>query len=194
MTQSRSRAVEPVVGASEEYVVLVDDDNRVLGTRPKALVHGANTPLHRAFSSYLFRAGDKKLLLQQRSHKKHTWPLVWSNSCCGHPRLDESNEAAARRRIDFELGLVPIRLEEVAPYRYCFVRDGVMENEICPILVGLVDAEPRLNSDEVEATGWIDWHAFLAEITSGQSGYSDWCVEQTQLLAQTPRFRAIVGL
>lgn len=178
----------------QEYVVLVDDENNVLGTQPKSDVHGTSTPLHRAFSSYLFHTRDKRLLLQQRSSQKHTWPLVWSNSCCGHPRLEESNVAAARRRIDFELGLAPTLLEEVAPYRYCLTRDGVMENEICPILVGLVDAEPTINPAEVEHVRWVDWNDFLAEIKDPNSGYSGWCVEQSQVLERTPRFRAIVGL
>jgi isopentenyl-diphosphate delta-isomerase len=178
----------------EESVVLVDDENRVLGTMPKALVHGVQTPLHRAFSSYVFRASDKRLLLQQRSAAKHTWPLVWSNSCCGHPALGESNVDAARRRLRFELGLDPTILEEVAPYRYCFARDGVMENEICPILVGLVDSEPVLNRAEVEAVRWIDWDEFARATEDRASGFSDWSIEQVRVLERTPRFREIVGL
>jgi isopentenyl-diphosphate delta-isomerase len=67
-----------------EEVVLVDEENNILGTMPKSLVHGEKTPLHRAFSAFIFNY-DKKLLLQQRSHVKKTWPLAWSNSCCGHP-------------------------------------------------------------------------------------------------------------
>ncbi len=33
----------------EELVVLVDEENNVLGTMPKAETHQARTPLHRAF-------------------------------------------------------------------------------------------------------------------------------------------------
>jgi isopentenyl-diphosphate delta-isomerase len=62
---------------SIEHVVLVDESNAVLGTMPKAEVHGATTPLHRGFSLFLFNR-ERKLLLQQRSAKKKTWPLVWS--------------------------------------------------------------------------------------------------------------------
>jgi isopentenyl-diphosphate delta-isomerase len=178
----------------DESVVLVDDENRVLGTMPKALVHGVQTPLHRAFSSYVFRSSDRRLLLQQRSGTKRTWPLVWSNSCCGHPALGESNVDAARRRLRFELGLEPTILEEVAPYRYCFTRDGVMENEICPILVGLVDSEPVLNRAEVEAVRWIEWDEFARATADRGSGFSDWSIEQVRVLERTPRFRQIVGL
>lgn len=177
-----------------ELVVLVDEQDRVLGTMPKAAVHGAVTPLHRAFSAFVFRTGDKKLLLQRRSAKKLTWPLVWSNSCCGHPGLGESNVDAARRRLHVELGLAPTFLEEVAPYRYCFTRDGVMENEICPILVGLVASEPSLNRDEVQEVRWVGWDAFLGEVEHNAAGFSEWCVEEVRILQRTPRFREILGL
>jgi isopentenyl-diphosphate delta-isomerase len=176
-----------------EIVVLVDEQNRILGTMPKVAVHQARTPLHRAFSSFIFRASDKQFLLQQRSGKKRTWPLVWSNSCCGHPGLGESNVDAARRRLRLELGLDPAVLEEIATYRYCFTRDDVMENEICPILVGIVDSEPVINPDEVEAVRWSGWHDFLDEIEHNATGYSEWCVEQARILHGTPRFREIVG-
>lgn len=178
---------------AQEHVVLVDENNRVLGTMPKDAVHGAMTPLHRAFSVFVFRTGDRKFLLQQRSGRKRTWPLVWSNSCCGHPMLGESNVEAARRRLQTELGLRPTLLEEVAPYRYCFTRNGVMENEICPILVGLVDAEPVINPDEVEQVRWMDWPAFLDEIEHNTAGFSEWCVEETRILQRTPLLREILS-
>lgn len=180
--------------SAEELVVLVDDQNNVLGTSPKRTVHQATTPLHRAFSCYLFRADDRRLLLQQRSSKKKTWPLVWSNTCCGHPGPGESNLDAARRRLRAELGLAPTVLEEMAPYRYCFVRDGIMENEICPILAGMVDVEPRLNAAEVEAVRWVDWNGFLAEVARPGSGYSEWCIEQVAILQATPRFHELIGI
>jgi len=173
----------------DELVVLVDDENRVLGTMPKALVHTARTPLHRAFSVYLFRTSDRHLLLQQRSAKKRTWPLIWSNTCCGHPGLGESNIDAARRRLKAELGLDPTVLEEAAPYRYCFIRDGIMENEICPILIGLVESEPVLNTNEVDAVRWVTWQAFLAEIEKGPTRFSEWCVEEATILQRLPRFQ-----
>jgi len=178
---------------TQELVVLVDERNQVLGTMPKGEVHQARTRLHRAFSSFIFRASDKQLLLQQRSRKKKTWPLMWSNSCCGHPGLGESNVDAARRRLKYELALDPTLLEELAPYRYCFTRDGTMENEICPILVGIVEQEPLINPDEVEAVHWIEWGAFLEAITHDPQQYSEWCIEEARILENTPRFKELLS-
>ncbi|MGH3116973.1 MAG: isopentenyl-diphosphate Delta-isomerase [Gaiellales bacterium] len=177
----------------QELVVLVDEQDGMLGTMPKSEVHGATTPLHRAFSCFVFRQSDKQLLLQQRSGKKKTWPLMWSNSCCGHPGPGESNLAAARRRLAYELGLHPMVLEEVAAYRYCFTKDGVMENEICPILVAIVDREPVMNLEEVEAVRWVKWRAFLQEIERDPARYSEWCVEEARILEGTPQCRELLG-
>jgi isopentenyl-diphosphate delta-isomerase len=177
-----------------ELVVLVDEQNRMLGTMPKADVHQMSTPLHRGFSCFVFRLGTRQLLLQQRSRKKQTWPLVWSNSCCGHPGPGESSVDAARRRLKYELGLDPLLLEEVSPYRYCFSRDGVMENENCPILVGIADHEPVVNPDEVEAVRWVGWKAFLDETERIPKQYSEWCIEEAKILERTPRCKELIGL
>lgn len=173
-----------------ELVVLVDEQNNFLGTTPKETVHTANTPLHRGFSAFIFDF-EGKLLLQQRSHTKKTWPSVWSNSCCGHPGLEENNIDAARRRLKHELNLEVSDLFEVEPYRYKFTRDEVMENEICPILVGFTNNLPTANPDEVEATKWQDWRVFIEEIKNNPQNWSDWCVEETLILEGSDKFKAL---
>jgi isopentenyl-diphosphate delta-isomerase len=155
----------------------------------KSEVHGVSTPLHRAFSAFIFNT-DKKLLLQQRSHIKKTWPLAWSNSCCGHPGLNEANVDAAKRRIKDELGMTIVWIEEAAPYRYQFSKDGVMENEICPIHIGYTEDEPGINPDEVEAIEWISWVDFLAEIKNNTDKYSPWCIEEAIILEKSGILKA----
>lgn len=174
-----------------EEVVLVDEENRFLGTMPKLEAHGAVTPLHRAFSLFLFNR-QGKLLLQQRSRAKKTWPLVWSNSVCGHPGLGEETKDAVARRLAYELGMHATHVEEMSPYRYTFVRDGVMENEICPIFFGLSDAEPKPNPDEVEAIRWTEWGDFLKEIGEKPGFYSEWCEEEARILDSLPRFQELL--
>ena len=169
-----------------EEVVLVDEENNVLGVMPKSEVHGARTPLHRGFSCFLFK--NKKLLLQQRSKKKKTWPLIWSNSVCGHPAPGESNVDAALRRLKYELGIENANLREVAPYRYSFVRDNVMENEICPILLGETEEDPIPNPEEVENIKWISWEDFKEEIKKHPEKYSEWCVEEADILERYLNF------
>lgn len=166
----------------KDYVVLVNDHNKVLGTAEKVSVHNGHTPLHRGFSVFLF---DEKgnLLVQQRSHKKKTFPLVWSNSCCGHPKLDETAIEAARRRLLYELGIHNVEVTMMLPdYRYRFHHKGIYENEFCPVMVAKTKEKQKIHPDEVEAVQWISWRDWLKEIKTNPKKYSPWSVEQTQLL------------
>ena len=177
----------------EELVVLVDKKNKRIGTATKADIHTGNTPLHRAFSVFLFDTNGR-LLLQQRSKKKKTWPLVWSAGCCGHPSPQESSVEAARRRLSFELGITDALIYEVIPnYSYRAEKEGVVEHEICPVLVGFSSQTPIINRAEVAATRWIDWQDFVREVENRPRDYSPWCVEETLLLHQSTRFKSLLA-
>jgi isopentenyl-diphosphate delta-isomerase len=174
----------------KEEVVLVDENDQEIGRMLKSEVHGSRTPLHKAFSSFIFNDRGE-ILLQQRAHSKKTWPLVWSNSCCGHPLPNESREQAVVRRIQDELG---ISIEEkdvvfMSPYRYQFVRDGVMENEICPIYVIHSNIQPISNPDEVEAIKWMKWEEYVHDTVSNPNNWSEWCVEEVALLNSSDIFK-----
>ncbi|HSW96800.1 MAG TPA: isopentenyl-diphosphate Delta-isomerase [Candidatus Saccharimonadales bacterium] len=172
----------------EEQVVLVNEQNEVIGTAEKLTAHNGNTPLHRGISVFLFDTNGN-LLLQQRSRKKKTWPLVWSNSCCGHPRLDETSIGTAKRRLAYELGITDAELTVVLPnYKYKFEKDGIYENEFCPVMIGRTDQQPTINSEEIEAIQWISWQNWLQEIEKNPEKYSPWCVEETILLNTAPAF------
>jgi len=170
-----------------EMVVLVDKHNNVVGTMSKATVHGKTTPLHRGFSLFIFNSRGE-LLMQQRALTKKTWPEVWSNSCCGHPAIGESNVQAALRRSRDELGVVLSTAIEIAPYRYRFQRDGIEENEICPILVATTDAPITPNPSEVAAILWKNWDALIEEIRATPGKYSGWCEEEVIVLRSNPQF------
>jgi isopentenyl-diphosphate Delta-isomerase len=173
---------------NSDYVVLVDKQNKVLGTAPKLATHDQNTPLHRAFSLFLFNSKGE-LLLQQRSSGKKTWPLIWSNSCCGHPKLHESNINAARRRLKFELGIILNNFYEILPdFTYRAEMKGIVENEICPVIVAFANKKPIINKDEVKEVKWIKWDDFLAEINVKPGLYSIWCEQEAKLISKNEEF------
>ncbi len=176
---------------AEEFVVLVNKRNKPIGRALKSEVHYSNTPLHRGFSVFLFnQKGD--LLLQQRSRFKKTWPLAWSNSCCGHPAPGEKTISAAKRRLTFELGFKKVKLFVILPnYRYRFERDGVVENEMCPVLVGFTKELASPNPQEVEAIEWRGWQDFLQDIKDNPGKYSEWCIEEAQFLSQNHKFQQL---
>jgi isopentenyl-diphosphate delta-isomerase len=176
-----------------EHVVLVTELDEVIGVAPKSEVHTLITPLHRAFSLFLFRPFDKKFLIQQRWSGKKTWPLVWSNSCCGHPELGEENIDAVRRRAKYELGIEYFEsLVEASPYRYRFERDGVVENEICPIFFGISSDIITPHPEEVEDYRWLDWDEFVNEAFADDKTFSEWCKEELRLLERTEVFQGFM--
>ena len=119
------------IESEQDLVVLLDDDGTPTGTAPRLDVHGADTPLHQAFSVHLFDDAGR-VLLTRRALSKRTWPGVWTNSCCGHPRPGEAVEDAVRRRVREELGVEVRDLRLLLPdFRYRAVdASGVVENEL----------------------------------------------------------------
>jgi isopentenyl-diphosphate delta-isomerase type 1 len=175
----------------DDLVVLLDDEGTQIGTLPKADVHGTDTPLHLAFSVYAFDASGR-LLVTRRALSKHTWPGIWSNSCCGHVRPGELPEDAVHRRLAEELNLAPITLNLVLPdfaYR-ATSPEGVVENEVCPVFVATVDADPLPDPDEVAGWAWADWSQFREIATRSPWLLSPWAVLQVaQLPADLPTVR-----
>lgn len=178
----------------KDYIILVDENNNILGTAPKLKSHNSNTPLHRAFSVFLFN-DKKQLLLQKRSFLKKTWAGVWSNSCCGHQKLDEDLIKTSKERLKFELNISKVTLKIILPnYRYRFEKDKIVENEICPVLVGFTNENPKLNTEEVEEIKWINWNDWIKEISLNPMKYSQWCVEESLLLEKNSEFKSFLGM
>ena len=165
-----------------ELIVLVDDQGRAIGTLPKPQVHHGETPLHRAFSAYLFDEAGR-LLVTRRALDKATFPGMWTNTVCGHPGPGEDDGAAIARRAGFELGLGVADLRPALPdYRYRAEFRGVVENEICPVYVGRFTGSPAPDPTEVAEWELLDWTAFRGRQESEGDAWSPWCREQALLI------------
>lgn len=177
----------------DELVVLLDEQLRPRGTAPKRDVHGAETPLHLAFSCYL-RDPAGRVLLTRRAIGKRTWPGVWTNSCCGHPAPGESGADAVSRRVRQELGLAVTDLRLVLPdFRYRAVApDGTVENEFCPVWAAVVDGDPAPDPDEVLEWRWVKWADLVTVARQAPWALSPWAAGQIPLL-ETERDRLSAG-
>lgn len=176
-----------------EMIVVVDDENRPLEIVPKNEVHNAETKLHRAFSVFLFNEKGE-FLLQRRAFEKKTWGGIWSNSCCGHLMLHESVENAAHRRIRYELGVRSSKLKLILPaYRYRAEKNGVVENEICPVLVGQINSLPKPNPQEIAEIAWVKWSEFLDQISTSNHDFSPWAAQEAELLNENEDFQRWLG-
>lgn len=169
MDSARTRRVS----FDDEPLILVDDDNNVIGYRSKADVHAGDGILHRAFSVFLFDA-EGRLLLQQRSASKPLWPLYWANSCCSHPRRGETEAEAAKRRVLEELGL-DAELEYVYTFTYhAKYEDKGSEHETCSVFLGRARGEVATNENEIAAIRWLSAEEVDAALASAPERYSPW--------------------
>ena len=165
-------------------MILLDETGRAAGTAAKSEVHHGATPLHLAFSCYVFDA-DGALLVTRRARAKRTFPGVWTNSFCGHPAPGEPMTDALRRRARQELGIALDGLRLVLPrFRYRAEQDGLVENEMCPVFGArgpVADAAP--DPAEVDEVRRVDWASFSSAVRAGSwPGVSPWCADQVAAL------------
>ena len=170
--------------AIDSRVVLLANDGTAIGTASKATVHTQETPLHLAFSCYLFDA-DGRVLLSRRALTKRTWPGVWTNSFCGHPAPGEDIEAAVRRHGRSELGIDISDLAVALPdFRYS-ARDssGLLENEVCPVYTAHTTQALAANPAEVCEWVWVEPADLATAIAASPRVFSPWMVLQVPQLA-----------
>jgi len=166
-----------------DHVVLLDDDGREIGTAPKSSVHGTETALHLAFSCHVVN-DDGQVLVTRRALGKTTWPGVWTNSFCGHPRPAEPVIAAVRRRAEYELGITLTEIELALPlFRYRATdANGIVEHELCPVYTARANDEPVLNPLEVVDARWVDPSDLAVSLATTPWAFSPWLVLQAEQL------------
>jgi geranylgeranyl diphosphate synthase type I len=170
---------------NDDLVELVDERGHPIGQAPRATIHHRTTPRHRAFSVYLSDAAGR-VLLTRRALSKITWPGVWSNSCCGHPRPGETDAAAIHRRVREELGVEVTEVEVLLPdFGYTATDpNGLVENEHCPVYRAFVIDAAVLRPDPCEVMDyqWLTWPDLIATAEQAPGLLSPWAVAQIQLL------------
>jgi isopentenyl-diphosphate Delta-isomerase len=156
----------------EEFVVLVDANDNEIGKMEKYEAHRKGL-LHRAFSVLIFNSKNE-LLLQQRAASKYHSPLLWTNSCCSHPRINESVLDAANRRLKEEMGL-QTTLKVVDSFIYkAHLDKNMIEHEFDYVLIGKTDSLPKINREEVESYQYISLKNLIQLIENEPTNFTEW--------------------
>ena len=154
-----------------EVVVLVDEHDRPQGVMDKLRAHEEGV-LHRAVSVVVTDTSGR-LLLQKRARSKYHGGGLWSNTCCGHPRPDESAHDAAARRLREEMGLdCPLR--PVASFVYRAQVGRLIEHELDHVFAGVTDEPPRANPDEVMAWRAESLASLRQDVDAHPERYTPW--------------------
>jgi isopentenyl-diphosphate delta-isomerase len=156
----------------EEEVILVDVNDTPVGTMPKMEAH-EKAILHRAFSVFILNK-EGQLMLQQRALHKYHSPGLWTNTCCSHQRMGETNLEAGARRLQEEMGF-ETPLEELFSFIYKAPFDnGLTEHELDHVLLGHHNAVPEINTEEVASWKWMDLDQVAKEIITMPDHYTVW--------------------
>ena len=156
----------------KEEVILVDTNDVPLGTMPKMEAH-EKAILHRAFSVFILNK-EGQLMLQQRALSKYHSPGLWTNTCCSHQRLGETNIEAGTRRLQEEMGF-KTPLKELFSFVYKATFDnGLTEHEFDHVILGYYDSEPIINHEEVTNWKWMNLEETIKEIKTTPDNYTAW--------------------
>lgn len=156
----------------EEYVVLVNPEDEVLGVMEKQQAH-INGLLHRAFSVFLFNHKGE-MLLQKRASKKYHSPSQWTNAVCSHPRKDETYLEGSNRRLNEELGIKTDLSEKFNFIYKADVGGNLWEHELDYVFTGVYEDSFNLNPDEVEEVRYISMENLDKEITENPENFTEW--------------------
>ncbi len=155
-----------------DQVILVNEQDEQVGVMEKLQAH-VEGQLHRAISVFIFNS-KKELLIHQRAFGKYHSSGLWSNTCCSHPMPGETTEAAARRRLQEEMGM---QCELIKPFSFIYkahLDHGLTEFEFDHVFTGHSDAEPVPNSEEVAAWKYINVTDLQTDIRNNPENYTEW--------------------
>ena len=169
----------------KEMCLVVDENDKVIDSVSKIDCHRGKGIRHRAFGVLIFDSEDR-LLMQQRSIEKITFPGIWANSCCSHP-LDIENENgdeiegvihASKRKMFQELG-IPEKVSSSWDYNHigrfeysCRWDDEWIEHEIDHVLIVRASPELSINENEIMDTRWLT-HEEINQMLEGENEWKN---------------------
>lgn len=201
-----SQVLDPVQEALlVEPCILVNELDQPIGQASKRECHlmfEGSSPLHRAFSLFIFN-NNGDLLMQKRSKTKILFPDMWTNSCCSHPLARDQEQVeeealgarlASQRRVNIELGIpesqVPVeKIKYLTRILYAAPSSSAWgEHELDYILMLRGDVTTNLNKDEVSEVEWVarnDLTSFTEHVERTGGSITPWFKFISQSLLPT---------
>ena len=173
---------------SDEFVILVDENDNPTGTEEKVKCHLPNGKLHRAFTALLFDKNGR-LVLTRRAKGKMLWPEDWDGTFASHPRESETYVSSGERRMPEELGIEG-KLDYLHKFEYHVpYKDVGSENEVCGTLIGVIDEDTELKEieGEIDEIKWISAEELISEIKTNPKIYCPWMLIALDLLEKSDK-------
>lgn len=170
-----------------DLVILVDENDNETGYLDKLEAHKKGV-LHRAFSVLIFNS-DGELLLQKRADTKYHSAGLWTNTCCSHPKPNESMTDAVRRRLREEMG---ITCDTNFAYKFLYraaLDQGLIEHELDYVFIGMCDDQPVINVQEVSDWQFVSLADIRKDLVKNSTAYTFWFKE----ILNHPQFESYIS-
>ena len=172
----------------EEFVILVDSNDKPIGREEKVKCHLPNGKLHRAFTALIFD-NDGNLMLTKRAKEKMLWPGDWDGTFASHPRESETYVSSAERRMPEELG-IESKVDYLNKFEYHVpYKDIGTENEVCGTLMGIIEhtTEVKKIEGEIDEIKWISSKKLQEEMKNAPEIFCPWMLIALVLLDKSKK-------
>ncbi len=150
----------------DEYIDIVTETGEPTGKVALKSEAHKNGWFHNTIHLWLYTARGE-ILLQQRSHKKDIYPLLWDVSAAGHIDAGESFESAAIRETHEELGLL-LELKDlkkigINKHLSSYANGTIQDNEFHHVFIAELTVEVEYltpQEEEVEAFKLVTFKEF----------------------------------
>jgi len=168
----------------EQTLILVDNNDRILGYAPRSVCHIGKGKRHRAFVVALYNSRGE-VLLQKRRHA--LFSNMWDLTGASHPlRLhngkNESYAQAAARCVRDEVGIRGVSFRKLGAFNYFAQQGEKCENEHCALIVGKYDGKVKPNPKVAYGFRWTGLKETSHEIQENPKSFVTWGRLGTDLL------------
>lgn len=157
---------------SLKNILIIDKNDNIIDTADKVSIHRKGL-LHRAFSILIFNR-QQQLVLQRRAMSKYHSAGLWTNTCCGHPFNEKSIIKYAQQRLKEEMGM---NCDLIFTFKFAYhstLENGLIENEIDHVFIGITEQEPILNLEETDSYMWVNEIDLRNDIQIHPEKYTIW--------------------
>ncbi|WP_185868390.1 isopentenyl-diphosphate Delta-isomerase [Blattabacterium cuenoti] len=153
-------------------IPIIGKKNQIIGFESKEKIHKKGL-FHRAVSVFIFNKKND-LMIQKRSHKKYHSSLLWTNTCCSHPKKYESLINAAHRCLLQEMGFDCFLEQKFFFIYHELLKNGLIEYELDHVFIGNYNKYPIINKEEVDNWKWISLKKLIKSIRIFPHLYTIW--------------------
>lgn len=179
----------------EQTLILVDNNDRILGYAPRSICHTGKGKRHRAFVIALYN-NKGQILLQRRKHALFTnlWDLTGASHPLHRRGKNESYAEASARCVRDEFGVRGISFRKIGAFNYFAPQGKKCENEHCALIVGKYDGKVKANPKAAYGFEWDTLGATLRAIRRRPESFVKWARLGAKLLQRHSLGRRLLKL